>query len=161
MLKDQKKETEVEKGGKKRKVVIKNMIGTEEEKEMPRRVKTRREAVTEATEMVNETEVETEEKRRVVRTEIGNEEKKKKVKRGEKQKDVKEAEIGTQARRGGKRGTTRIEEKTRQRTGIETRTENDGRKETDWIKKIKILTKTIDGEVIETPIEGRIGRKMK
>lgn len=148
MPRDQKKETEVEKDRKKRKVVIKNVTGTEEEKEMMTGVKAMKEG-----------------------TETGNEEEIKMEKEREKQTDVKEAKIETPAERGGKRGNGRIgtEVKKSQRAGRETRSENDGKKKTeiDWIKKIKILIKMKGGEVIdmtrkiEILIEGGSAQKMR
>lgn len=148
MPRDQKKETEVEKDRKKRKVVIKNVTGTEEEKEMMTRVKAMKEG-----------------------TETGNEEEIKMEKEREKQTDVKEAKIETPAERGGKRENGRIETEVKksQRAGRETRSENDGKKKTeiDWIKKIKILIKMKGGEVIdmtrkiEILIEGGSAQKMR
>ena len=162
--------TEVEKNGRKRKVVIKNVIGIEEEKEMMRRVKGRREVKKEGREMVNGIEVETEERRRAVRTEIESEEGIKREKGGERWKDVKEAEIETLGERRVKRwnGKIGIEEKKGQRTGRET-SENEGKKRTeiDWTMKIKILTTTKGGEVINMTrkimiqIEGRSIQKMR
>ena len=107
--------------------------------------------------MMNLTEVETGEKRKVARTEAGNGEEIKKGKREEKQTDMKEVE------------TEIPEKKKRQSTGRETRNENDGKKktETDWIKRIKILTKMNEGEVIDMTrkidiqIEGRSAQKMR
>ena len=57
---------------------------------------------------------------------------------------------------------TGIEKEKRQKTEIETRSENDGKKktETDWIKKIKILTKMKEGEVIDMT-RGRSAQKMR
>ena len=81
MLKDQKKGIVLEIDGKKRKVEIKIVIETKEEKERMRRLEIRIEAVKEEREMVNMTEVETGEKRKVVRAETENEEEIKKGKR--------------------------------------------------------------------------------
>lgn len=118
--------------------------------------------------MVNMTEVETGEKRKLVKTETEKEEEIRKGKREEKQTDMKEVEMEIPAGRGEKRGNVRtgIEKEKRPRTGKETRTENDGKKktETDWIKKVKILTKMKEREVIDTTriqIEGRSAQKMK
>lgn len=105
--------------------------------------------------MVNMTEGMTGEKRKVMRTDTRKGEEIKKGKREEKQTDVKEVE------------TEIPEKKKRQRTG--TRSENDGKKktETDWIKKIKILAKVNEGEVIDTTRkikiqkEGRSTQKMR
>lgn len=118
--------------------------------------------------MVNMTEVETGEKRKLVKTETEKEEEIRKGKREEKQTDMKELEMEIPAGRGEKRGNVRtgIGKEKRPRTGKETRTENDGKKktETDWIKKVKILTKMKEREVIDTTriqIEGRSAQKMK
>lgn len=95
--------------------------------------------------MVKMTEVETGEKRKLVKTETENEEEIRRGKREEKQIDMKEVEMEIPAGRGEKRGSVRtgIEKEKRPRTGKETRNENGEKKktETDWIKKIKILTK--------------------
>lgn len=162
MLKNQKKEIEVEKDGKKRiQVVIKNVRGTEEEKEMT--------AGKEGIEMVKVIEVGTGEKRRVGRTEIGNEGEIKKQIEKEREKDMKGVKKETPVGKGGKRGNVRtgIEGKKGQSTGTETRKEKDGKTETNWIKKIKILTNMKDGEArgmtrkIEIQIEGRNVQKMR
>ena len=157
MLKDQKRRTEVKIDGKKRKVEIKIMLEREEEKEKMKRLEARIDTVKEKREMVNMTEVMTGEKRKVMRTDTRKGEEIKKGKREEKQTDMKEVE------------TEIPEKKKRPRTGRETRSENDGKKktETDWIKKIKILTKVNEGEVIDTTrkikirIEGRSTQKMR
>lgn len=157
MLKDQKRRTEVKIDGKKRKVEIKIMLEREEEKEKMKRLEARIDTVKEKREMVNMTEVMTGEKRKVTRTDTRKGEEIKKGKREEKQTDMKEVE------------TEIPEKKKRPRTGRETRSENDGKKktETDWIKKIKILTKVNEGEVIDTTrkikirIEGRSTQKMR
>jgi len=118
--------------------------------------------------MVNVTEVETGEKTKLVKTETENEEEIRKGKKEEKQTDMREIEIEIPAGRGEKGGSTRagIENEKRQKTGKETRNENDEKKktETDWIKKIKILTKMKEREVIDMTriqIEGRSAQKMR